>query len=48
MVCKLTSLTQIALDSTRISKRSDKYEIITPLMNDGFEMNLGKVDYQLV
>ena len=48
MVSKLTSLTQIALDSTRMSKRSDKYEIITPLMNDGFEMNLGKVDYQLV
>ena len=48
MVSKLTSLTQIALDSTQMSKRSDRYTPLTPVMNDGFELNLGKADYHLV
>ena len=45
---KLTDLTQIALNSSRMARRSDRFKPLTAVMNDGFEINLGKVDYRLV
>ena len=44
----LSDLTQIALNSARLARRSDRFEPLTAVMNDGFEINLGKVDYRLV
>ena len=45
---KLSSLTKIALDSSGRARRSDRYEPLTAVINDGFEINLGKVDRKLV
>lgn len=45
---KLSSLTRIALDSAGRASRSDRFKPLTAVINDGFEINLGKVDYKLV
>lgn len=45
---KLSSLTKLALNSSGRARRSDRYEHLTAVINDGFEINLGKVDRKLV
>ena len=45
---KLTCLTDVALRSTTLMTRRDKYRPLSDTINDGFEVSLGPVPYAAV